>query len=1075
MITLRQSKATKETEMQDVRIFLAAPETAQKEDMSALTDFVRAINLTCEVDGGRFRLVRVEKSFSPIDYGERDVLLALYYGTVDGMVSAYLDGALKSFTDGKKPRIVVGIKQEKRVRLPFDVRALTERLDYMQGAFYSCFDSANGLCFSLLMALCSIEQTLLAECRDGVVTVEGERLVSFDGVPLADKSRELISLRKEYSEVSDSFFSAREVYEAREGEQDAAFAYYEASRRRIEVRRELFSLENALLNAALNMARDIAAGELSDRRRSAYRLFYKGDLKSANGALSLETIKNEIAGASIDPDEVVGELLQKARLLLARGQSYEGLCEIDECFAEAIKLEEKRKLTKRATDALVGYRLKKGDDKAVVELAIKLENDERYAAKAFVLQAEGYLSLGDDLRAEKSARKLDTISSPSAEYCVRGKLVLLDISVERSSFDTAQELCDEIEKLLLDIASGEERARWEALFALKRAELMEKLARFDEAQAGYTDALSRVLTLSWEKPDENFSLLVKTYCSFGRFYNGTFRYALGAELLEKARELVMPFVYDGGEGEYSSLYAKICRELGQAYCALHLFDAAKLRLFEARDIFEAAFKSSRKAGAFDYIDALNVTAEYCYTVSDVSFFEYSEKAFELSNKYLIGEDEKNRTLKIRINLNRALSLEANGKMDEALTLYSEAVSSTQEPCRINERAYMRLLDEAKTARAKYFLRCKRNADAIVDLESLLSRYDRAFREEDASSLIVRRVELLSILGGVYRGERNYLKARELCESAQSLLREYPDKVKLIRKGEGDISTFETALWTLVFEGLFDINSDEGEDTAANWYISRAIELQKQLVRLGYADCEKRRLVELYLKKALFSPNVAERESQINLALETALSCEPDDRESRLELVRVYNEYGAFLSSRERFPEAYSAIETGIKLVGQLSKKADAKALERLAELYKSLAEARRADGDYDGAVNEYINMYESIDEKSYLRSIAARNAGDILSLLGEEEKAEKFFGAAKAVLDAQDKDNLEVLEERTEYLLSMSAHRFNFGNEKEAKQYRRRATSSARKLLAKAPKPKKDYYEHFFDLLRYPDFPKDNK
>ena len=92
--------------MQDVRIFLAAPETAQKEDMSALTDFVRAINLTCEVDGGRFRLVRVEKSFSPIDYGERDVLLALYYGTLVRMVFSVPYARLKALRTGKRVIVV---------------------------------------------------------------------------------------------------------------------------------------------------------------------------------------------------------------------------------------------------------------------------------------------------------------------------------------------------------------------------------------------------------------------------------------------------------------------------------------------------------------------------------------------------------------------------------------------------------------------------------------------------------------------------------------------------------------------------------------------------------------------------------------------------------------------------------------------------------------------------------------------------------------------------------------------------------------------------------------------------------
>ena len=131
---------------------------------------------------------------------------------------------------------------------------------YCRGLFIPASTVQRAVLFAAY-ALCSIEQTLLAECRDGVVTVEGSGCQLRRRFPCRQEPRAHFAEKRIFRGFRQ-LFSARGYMKPREGEQDAAFAI---TRRRAahRGRRELFSFRKT----PFLMRRSIWRGTL---RRGSY-------------------------------------------------------------------------------------------------------------------------------------------------------------------------------------------------------------------------------------------------------------------------------------------------------------------------------------------------------------------------------------------------------------------------------------------------------------------------------------------------------------------------------------------------------------------------------------------------------------------------------------------------------------------------------------------------------------------------------------------------------------------------------------------------------------------------------------
>lgn len=452
--------------MKKIKLFLVATEDDLAEDRMAISDLIGTLNDKYEEKGLYFQVVKPKSVPAESDLAACEEAFILWFHHSDEITAASFEQALSAFQKSGKPKIITYFKQSAGVDVADDVGGFMERLDKDLGHYYNLYEHIDSLRFSLLMQISALESSISLECKNGDVLLDGEKYLSLYDVPCAAGNKALSDLKATLKKATAKFFELRELYADDEDNEELASQYMDASEQRRMLREQVAETEKNILAAALSMARDTAAGALSDRQKEAYRLFEKGDYEGANAVLDFGEIKEEIK----QTEAVVGisiemltarrnELLQKTKILLscATGKSSDWN-EIYPCYQEAIRLEEKYNLPKWAMYQQIMFFLSYSFNKSALEQSEKLiayltlQEDSLIPMEDLqVTVAELERRQGHLAKSTQAARTLlhkwsdqeDLLHFPKCKtYLSRLCLILANISCSTACWQEAYDFCE---------------------------------------------------------------------------------------------------------------------------------------------------------------------------------------------------------------------------------------------------------------------------------------------------------------------------------------------------------------------------------------------------------------------------------------------------------------------------------------------------------------------------------------------------------------------------------------------------------------------------------------------------------
>ena len=440
--------------MKKIKLFLVATETDLAEDRMAISDLIGTLNDKYEEKGLYFQVVKPKSVPTESDLAACEEAFILWFHHSDEITAASFEQALSAFQKSGKPKIITYFKQSAGVDVADDVGGFMERLDKDLGHYYNLYEHIDSLRFSLLMQISALESSISLECKNGDLLLEGEKCLSLYDVPCAAGNKALSDLKATLKKATAKFFELRELHADDEDNEELASQYMDASEQRRMLREQVAETEKNILAAALSMARDTAAGALSDRQKEAYRLFEKGDYEGANAVLDFGEIKEDIksaetvaATASDRLQTGVNELLQKISVLMAGTLSQQTYGEIESCYREAVRVEETHNLPKTAMEQFFLWQREHHQNTAAIELGEKLLLYKKLgnASPVSTLSAlaELYYLLQEPQKAESYCTQIleqATDTAQDTRHQISAYVILSKIQCRRADYHKAKSL-----------------------------------------------------------------------------------------------------------------------------------------------------------------------------------------------------------------------------------------------------------------------------------------------------------------------------------------------------------------------------------------------------------------------------------------------------------------------------------------------------------------------------------------------------------------------------------------------------------------------------------------------------------
>ena len=571
------------TEMQKTKIFVSAASDNLKRDISEIESFFRRMN-DCYLDRGHYFTLLldddVESSASEVSYttsfdeGENDrnaavkklsecelAFFLLGSESIDEQAGAY-KYASESYSRSGKPGIYAYVKTQDMIPSAQDPNQDSPpqlAVSISGAAATRHYSHTDTLKLGILMQIKQLE-------LDGVdIRLEGGRawqgntaLMTLDNVETVSGYENLQKLKQDRAALENRYVEAKARFLANPDDAAAYEEFVEATRRRSEAIEEIRDIEAQLFSMVEGMYIQTSAGKLSQRQAEAYRLAERGLLAEARDVLDFYAIVSDSRHEDEAAEQIaarvqvhVNEQLQLKDINAAL-LDWEG---VDECYMEAVRLEEKHNLPRYATLSYLEY----------------LYYKRRYNEA---------IKLGEALRRH--------YMSPESREPAEDKSLMYNLLgiVYYSSSQMAE--AEEILKESLHIRSSRKEGDPDIIGrdiaavynSLGNLYYLEK--RFDEAVEAHEAALEIRKRLAAKNHDAYEEFLAYTYVNLGAVYDDMEKSKESAEITLLAIETFKRLAVtkpDPFEGFLSAAYVN----LGAAYANLQRYE-------EAEQQFETALK-----------------------------------------------------------------------------------------------------------------------------------------------------------------------------------------------------------------------------------------------------------------------------------------------------------------------------------------------------------------------------------------------------------------------------------------------------------------------------------------------------
>ena len=406
---------------------------------------------------------------------------------------------------------------------------------------------------------------------DGKAWQGSTALLSLENVEAVSGYENLQNLKQKRAELESRYYAAKTRHAEYPDDAEAYEALFEASKQRGEALQEIHDIEEQLYNMMEGMYEQTSRGKLTTRQAEGYRLIERGLLNEARAVLDYDAIISESRHTEELAEQTakraqdsVNELMQlkdvNATLLDLDG--------VDACYKEAVRLEEKYNLPRRAvislnpieTDYLSFLIYQYRHDEAA-ELGERLrayyrnpENRDRLENMSYVLNLLGVIYYETHRMAE-------------SEEALNAALEIRRARTEGDPNAIAKDI---------------------AIVYNNLGNMLNASRRFDEAIRAHQSALEIRKRLADCDPDKYEEYLGYTYVNLGSVYNN-----IGEEKANEATD-----VYVAAKDIFARLSVKkpdpYEEFLSVCYCNLGVSYTRLERFTEAEKLFNSALGIQQK-------------------------------------------------------------------------------------------------------------------------------------------------------------------------------------------------------------------------------------------------------------------------------------------------------------------------------------------------------------------------------------------------------------------------------------------------------------------------------------------------
>ena len=559
--------------MKKTTVYVASPPGAFDKERIEISTFIQRLN-NCYYDRGLFfSLVTREYIDHAVRLGyERDEKHKLLSGSAIALflfdreacedVLGDFNDALDMYKKSGWPKIAVYFKSRSdETGGGGGVKRLKERLAYETDLYYNDYGHSDTLLLGLMMQIKQLKLPGMdIRLENGKVFQGGEALLSFENAEIVSGYEELQRLKTERAGLESRFYAAKSKHMENPDDGELYERFREAAKLRNDANKTITDIESQLYQIFDGMFEQTSRGVLSKRQVESYRLSERGKLSAARRILDF----NEILSDTRHEDSIAGEVAKRVQVnvneliqlkdLNAAMQDWEG---VDACYREAVRLEEKYGLPRKATLDYLVYLLFQFQNNKALELGERLLR--YYRTPGSVASDEDKIMLNI---------RLGALYSNMQRMAEAEELYVLALSMDGARPDGDPDII-----------------RKYATFAHNNlGSLYLQVGKYEEALIAHNDTLNERKKLAERDPDTYAEFIAQSYMNLGETFVKMENYEKAAENTSQALKILIE-INNRNKSEATERNLALCSaNLGKIYTQLKRYDEAEERFSDALEL-----------------------------------------------------------------------------------------------------------------------------------------------------------------------------------------------------------------------------------------------------------------------------------------------------------------------------------------------------------------------------------------------------------------------------------------------------------------------------------------------------------
>ena len=417
--------------MKKINIYLIANERELLQDEREIGNFIRDLNDKYEEYNIYFKLILDEPKIDGEEIQSSELFFIIFQKEIDEKSINKFDIAYKNFVEYKHPKISTYIKKTNDT-IGQSVIEFMKKLDEELGHYYNSYENIDTVKLNIVLHLKTLGLGKI-ETKEGKIYINEKEIMKLDNIPIILNNKNLETLKKEASELEESFWKLREELK-KDPDNDGLFdEFTEIKNKRKNVKEAIFELEKKIIDLESSFVKSSTEGKLSKRQIYAKKCLEKGDIEAAKEALKLEEITeeaNQLLAIQNERKEAlkikVNELHQRAETLLLDANNKNRFKEIEETYEEAIRIEKEGGLLRETMIVYANFLLDEEQEyQKAIDLCEKylryieveeLKIETKDTIEVYKILGIGYYEIKKNDKAEEFFHQIIQLSEKIKEY-----------------------------------------------------------------------------------------------------------------------------------------------------------------------------------------------------------------------------------------------------------------------------------------------------------------------------------------------------------------------------------------------------------------------------------------------------------------------------------------------------------------------------------------------------------------------------------------------------------------------------------------------------------------------------------